>query len=575
MKLRNKDIRLGKINGKVQKTLQKFEKKKIVIRIWEKDHTVWKKDGKYEELINNRLGWMSLPYAMTNNVYEISEFTREVIDEGFTEAVLLGMGGSSMGPEVISKVFSTAEGYLKLHVLDTTDPKSVQATAEKIDLSKTLFIVSSKSGTTIEVDSLFRYFYKLVIDSGRSEPGRQFAAITDKDTELQKAATENGFRKIFTNPSDIGGRYSVLSYFGLVPASLLGVDLIEFLKNAGEMMNMCSNLNPIENPGAFIGIITGIAALEGRDKLTFAYSDNLKSLGYWVEQLIAESTGKEKKGILPVEGEVFDKASAYSKDRTFVTTTLGKSDIIRKNAALLARKGFPVINIHLAGRYDVAGQFYLWEFATAVMGVLLGINPFDEPNVKESKDNTTAVLAEFEKTSSLPAEKPMIADEKISVSLSMGSKGKVKLKGKENLRISDLLGAFMMLKGKGDYFSLMAYIEGSRKNLKKLDKIRELLKKKTKSAVTVGLGPRFLHSTGQYHKGGPDKGMFIQFVTDDKPVISVPGKNYTFGILRNAQATGDFESLKRWNRRVMRVDLGSNAGEGLDQFIGYLKKALK
>ena len=573
MKLRSKDLKLGKIKSKVNKTLSRFEKKEIIKRIWEKDATVWKKGEKHAEVISNRLGWLSLPYTMTNNVYEINEFTREVIEEGYTTAVLLGMGGSSMGPEVLSSVFGTAEGYLKLHVLDTTDPGSIQRTYESIELSKTIFLVASKSGSTIEVDSLFRFFFEKVSAVNTKEAGRQFVAITDADTKLQELANEKGFRKVFTNPSDIGGRYSVLSYFGLVPASLLGIDLIEFLKNAGNMMNMCSNLDPSENPGAIIGIIAGIAATERKDKLTFFYSENLKSFGNWVEQLIAESTGKENTGILPVVGEKSGKSKEYSSDRIFVNTSLGKSEELKKSVSSLVKKGYPAININLANRYDIAGQFYLWEFATAVMGVLLGINPFDEPNVKESKDNTTLVLKDFDEKGSLPEEKILMSDGTISASMNVGA-GKLKIKNNVKIGMADIIDGFLFLKTKGDYFAIMAYIDGDLKNKRILDKIREMLRKNMKSAVTVGFGPRFLHSTGQYHKGGPDKGMFIQFVCSDEKDISIPEKKYSFGILKNAQAIGDYKSLCHWKRRVLRINLGSDAHKGLEKFYGYLKETI-
>jgi glucose-6-phosphate isomerase len=573
MKLKSKDIKLGKIAAKVGKTIAKFEKKQIIKRIWEKDPSVWKKEESYSPLIKDRLGWLSLPYTMTNNVYEINEFTKEVIAEGFTDAVLLGMGGSSMGPEVLCNVFGTAQGYLKLHVLDTTDPKSVRSISDAIDVKKTLFIVASKSGSTIEVDSMFRFFFEKVKESVSEEPGRNFISITDSNTVLQEVSRQNGFRKVFTNPSDIGGRYSVLSYFGLVPAALIGIDLIEFLRNAGSMMNMCSDLDATRNPAAFIGIVAGIAASEGRDKLTFTYSDNLKTFGYWVEQLIAESTGKEKKGILPVEGEVLGKAGEYGKDRMFVSTMFNASVDLKKSAAALEKKGHPAINILLTDKYDIAGQFYLWEFATAVMGVLLGINPFDEPNVKESKDNTMRVLSEFEEKGSLPKEEPLVSDGKLGISMSIGE-GQLRIKGARNLLINDIVEAFLMLKEKGDYIALMAYIDGSRKNKKRLDKIRELLKSETKCAVTVGFGPRFLHSTGQYHKGGPNNGLFIQFVIDDKDDVAIPGKSYSFGNLKNAQAIGDYESLLKWKRRVLRVNLGDDAEKGLEKFYEYLKKAI-
>jgi len=377
---------------------------------------VWKKGENYGEIIHNRLGWMSLPVSMSGNCDEINAFADDLRNNGFTDAVVMGMGGSSMCPEVCRDTFGIKKGYLNLHILDTTDPLTILKIEESIDLEKTIFIVSSKSGTTIEVDSFFRYFFdKLKISKG-DDAGNHFAAVTDPGTYLETLAKENKFRKVFINPADIGGRYSALSYFGLVPAALIGVDIKSLLNNAETMMDRCMLVSPEKNPGLMLGTIIGGLALEGKDKLTFFLPYEISSFGYWAEQLIAESTGKEGKGILPVEGEGLGKRDSYKKDRVFVRFILGKeSKEESKIYKELAGKRINVINIRLKDIYDIGGQFYLWEFATAVMGILLEINPFDEPNVKESKDNTGEVLKYYEDNGKLAEQDPEAKTEGLKI----------------------------------------------------------------------------------------------------------------------------------------------------------------
>ncbi|MBL8008437.1 MAG: glucose-6-phosphate isomerase [Ignavibacteria bacterium] len=568
MNLSVKNLKLFKFNSGIAMNLMKLEKDEIAKRIFEKDSTVWKSEPEYDELIKNRLGWLYLPVRMKENCDEIISFADDIRKEGFEYAVVLGMGGSSMCPEVCRDTFGTREGYLKLFVLDSTDPETVISIENSVNISKTIFIVSSKSGGTTEVDSFFRYFYDKVKRINSENPGNHFTAITDPDTVLEKLAKEKNFRRVFINPPDIGGRYSALSYFGLVPAALTGIDIKKLLKNAESIMYNCTLEESGKNYGIIIGAVAGELAKNRKDKLTFIFPEKIKSFGYWVEQLIAESTGKEGKGILPVEGEKFGKPSEYGKDRLFVYFTLGKESKKDKDRRKkFTGEDFTLIEINLNDLYDLGGQFYLWEFATAVMGSILGINPFDEPNVKESKDNTGVVLKYFEEHNELPEQNYFAEEGELKITAPAILPGK-------KTKIKDYLKNFLNQKKNGDYTAIMAYTAKSESTEKMLQKIRELLKSGLKTATTLGYGPRFLHSTGQYHKGGGDNGLFIQIVSEDKSDAAVPGKPYTFSILKQAQATGDYESLKKHNRRIIRIATGNNTEKGLKELYGILKKVL-
>ncbi|HMQ68148.1 MAG TPA: hypothetical protein PKA90_03910 [Ignavibacteria bacterium] len=577
MKPDKKEFKLGKNRSGISKTLKKFEKRDVIKRIWEKDTTIWKKGENYDELIKNRLGWMSLPTEMISNCDEINAFTDDLRENGFTHAVVMGMGGSSMCPEVCRDTFGIREGYLNLHILDTTDPLTILDIEDSIEIEKTIFIVSSKSGTTIEVDSFFRYFFEKIKKIKGEEAGKQFAAVTDPGTFLESLAGEKKFRKVFINPADIGGRYSALSYFGLVPASLTGVDIKLLLNNAGIMMERCMRVSTKMNPGIMLGTIAGELALEGKDKLTFFLPYELRSFGYWAEQLIAESTGKEGMGILPVEGEGIGKRSSYKKDRVFVRFILGKENKDEKKIfEELTGDKINLINIRLKDLYDIGGQFYLWEFATAVMGAVLGINPFDEPNVKESKDNTGKVLEYYKENGKLPVQTPSADQDGIKIYLDEELNQK-KLSGDDRLSNWDIekyLAYFFEQIKKGDYAAIMAYIQKDKINEKYLQKIRELFRSRKEIATTVGYGPRFLHSTGQLHKGGADNGVFVQIVAEDTRDIDIPDRPYTFGILKQSQAIGDYQSLIKHNRRVIKIDLGKDIEKGLKELFKILKKTL-
>lgn len=577
MNLTKKNINAGKYSSDFAKTLHELEKNLVTVRIREKDTTVWKKGSEFEELILNRLGWIFLPERMTENLDEIIAFADELRNEGFKYAVVLGMGGSSMCPEVCRETFGVKEGFLNLHVLDSTDPDTVLKIEKSIDIEKTIFIVSSKSGGTIEVDSFFRYFFDKVKKINPENPGRQFAAITDPSTELESRASENNFRKTFINPADIGGRYSALSYFGLVPAALIGIDIKKLTGNAKEMMYNCMSEEAGKNYGLITGALAGALAKKKVNKLTFILPEKIRSFGYWAEQLIAESTGKEGAGIVPVEGEKLSKASDYGKDRLFVHFRIGKTpDKEKESIKRIKKNKFPLIEIKLKDIYDIGGQFYLWEYATSIMGCILGINPFDEPNVKESKDNTGEVLKHYQENKKLPVQSPVFKGKsfKIFQNDKMPSDDLSGKKMKRKLKAGNYLKYFINKKRTGDYVAIMAYIDSSKENKKLLLKIRELLKRKLDTATTLGFGPRFLHSTGQLHKGGDDSGMFIQIVNEDRRDAEIPGKPYSFSVLKQAQATGDFESLLKHNRRVIKIDTGKNVSGGLKKLYSDLKKVL-
>jgi glucose-6-phosphate isomerase len=577
MKITKKNYSAGKYRSKILKTLKEFDKTDLVKRIWNKDAAIWKEGKEYDALIKNRLGWLSLPESMKNNCGEIEAFVNEVISEGFTHAVVMGMGGSSMCPEVCRETFGVKEGYLKLFILDSTDVNTIRGIEDSIDIDKTLFIVSSKSGGTIEVDSFMRYFFSKVKEKKGADAGKHFIAVTDPQTMLESHAKENNFRKIFINPADIGGRYSALSYFGLVPAALIGVDIKKLLKNAAMMMDRCKLSLSEKNPGTVIGAICGELASEGKDKLTFILPYEIHSFGFWVEQLIAESTGKEGRGILPVEGEGVGKPSSYGRDRVMVYFTKGKeSKDERKVIKSFLKKNIPVINIALKNEYDLGGQFYLWEFATAVMGAVLGINPFDEPNVKESKDNTGNVLSYFESNKKLPESVPQAKDKGLKIYLDEKLFSK-KLPDTNKLRkwkAENYTEFFFEQSKRRDYAAIMAYIQKNKKNEKLLQKIRELIRNKKELATTLGYGPRFLHSTGQLHKGGANNGMFIQIISDESKDINIPEKPYSFGVLKHSQAIGDYESLLKHKRRVLKVDVGRDTEKGLKEFYKLLKKSI-
>jgi len=496
------------LEARIERRLERMRTDDIVGRIWRKDHTVWKPQPSE---IRNRLGWLDAPELMRERVAELEVFAKQAASDGFSRAVLLGMGGSSLAPEVLATSLGPAEGSIDVTVLDTTHPTAIASLESSLDISKTLFLVASKSGTTVETLSHLAYFYDKVKDD------QHFVAVTDARTPLEALARERQFRSLFLNPSEIGGRYSALSLFGLVPAALMGIDLSELLESAEEMACACARCVPCrDNPGAWLGGVMGEAALAGRDKLTVLSSPGMKSFGAWVEQLVAESTGKEGKGILPVVGEELGAAGVYGDDRLFVS--LGD---VGTSLDELERAGHPVVRLADAEPARLGAEFLRWEFAAAVAGHILGINPFDQPNVAEAKEATKRALETREA---------------------------------QVIETGDVDGLLDDLRP-GDYVSLQAYLPPTREIERALGRARLAIRDRHRVATTVGFGPRFLHSTGQLHKGGAANGAFIQVIDRPDEDLVIPGAPYTFGALIEAQATGDLYALRRRGRRVVRVHL--------------------
>ena len=531
--------RVGEGLDGVEDALAGLRSGDVVGRIWRRDHTVWKPDP--TEIVD-RLGWLTVTDLMCEQAPALRAFASEVRDEGYRHVVLLGMGGSSLGPEVLRQTFGSAEGYPELAVLDSTVPSWVRWLTDAIDPARTLFLVSSKSGGTIETLSGYRYFRGLVEEAvGKDLAGRSFVAITDPGTPLAALGSAEGFRRVFVNPPDIGGRYSVLSYFGLVPAALIGVDLDALLYRADCMREGAASCVPIEeNPAACLGATIAALARSGRDKLTIVASPSVASFGLWAEQLIAESTGKESKGIVPVAGEPLGDPDHYGNDRLFVHLRVEGDANDEADAALdrIQAAGHPVVRLSLRDRYDLGAEFFRWELATAVAGAVLGIHPFDQPNVQEAKDVTAAVLREYQASGSLPAPEPVPS-------------------------LDDVLAGVRP----GDYLAIMAYVRPTPEADRALGDLRARVMSRYRIATTVGYGPRFLHSTGQLHKGGPASALFLQVTQRHEADVPIPDAPYTFGVLADAQALGDLRVLRGLGRPVARVDLeaGADLAERLDE----------
>jgi len=554
-------VNLGPWRPLVEAALAELHHNRIMARIWEKDYTVWK-DSPVE--ITNRLGWLKSPQVMTEAVSHINNLVDEVRGDGYTHVFLLGMGGSSLAPEVFRKTFGVRDGYLDLAVLDSTDPGAILAHTERLDPAKTLFVVSTKSGGTLETFSFLKYFYNHVGKIlGASEAGRHFVAITDPGSTLAGLATVHRFRRTFLNDPDIGGRYSALSYFGLVPAALIGMDIETLLCRAAtvaEREAACEKPDMNNLNGASLGAVLGEMARAGRDKVTFVISPGIASFGDWLEQLLAESTGKEGKGILPIVREPLGAPDVYGNDRLFVFLRLDGEETVGSDGRLAAleKAGHPVVRIHLPDRYDLGAQCFLWEMATAVAGHLLGVNPFDQPDVEASKVLTKKMIAAYREKGKLPAEAPVLSGNGIAVY------GDVQAESP-----APAPAAFLRLAGPGAYVALQAYVQPTAGTDETLSLLRTRLRDKFHLATTVGYGPRFLHSTGQLHKGDSGRGLFIQFTADDHQDVPIPddlGKpdsSITFGVLKAAQALGGRQALIKAGRRLIRFHLGTDVAGGL------------
>jgi transaldolase / glucose-6-phosphate isomerase len=555
-------VALGPLDDVVAAMLEVADREQFARRVWTKDPTLWKPNPAEQNEITDRLGWLDVTEQMCDALPRLRDLRDDVRRNGFTHAVLFGMGGSSLAPEVLRETFGVADGQPQLIVLDSTDPATILGVERSIDLAHTLFIVASKSGGTIETLSHFKYFHAKVAAQAGDKAGSQFIAITDAGTSLDKLAQDNHFRAIFRNPADIGGRYSALSFFGLVPAAIIGLDVEKLLDRADTMRHACHpGASPAANPGLFLGTIMGTLANRGRDKVTLVIAPPISTFGYWIEQLIAESTGKEGKGILPVEGETLGAPEVYGDDRLFVYLRTDEGADPDQDAKLRALEaaGQPVVRLALRDIYDLGAEFFRWEFATAIAGALIGINAFDQPNVQEAKDATNAILEEYAVTHTLPQPQAILRTE--NVAIVAGEREAPLLVAAVSLQAA--LETYIRQVKPGDYIALLAYLERTPGTQARLQHIRLRLRDLCRAATTVGYGPRFQHSTGQLHKGGPNTGVFLQFVADDTVDTPIPDAPYTFGVLKQAQALGDLQSLQRHDRRVIRLHLGADIGEAL------------
>jgi glucose-6-phosphate isomerase len=544
-------------------------------RLWDHDATLWKQEPEHQKIIRNSLGWLTSPDTLLGQIDGLGHFAQEVKNAGFTHQVLLGMGGSSLCPDVCRATFGTAPGFLPLEVLDSTVPASVMAVEKSIDLAHTLFIVSSKSGGTTETLSFFEYFYDRVRSVKGDRAGENFIAITDPGTSLEKLAREKNFRRIFPGQPDIGGRYSALSNFGIVPAVLAGDNARGLLERAARLANACGPQVPAaENPGLFLGSALAEAAKMGHDKVTFVISPGICAFADWIEQLIAESTGKEGKGLLPVAGEPLGDPAVYGPDRVFVQISLigNTDDATEHKLRVLESAGHPAIRIALQDILDMGAEFFRWEVATAAVGALLGIDAFDQPNVQESKDNTKRLLNEYQAQGKFAEENLLLESEgtKFFGNSALGSKS-----GGGASSAEEVLATFLKQARTGDYVALMAYIQPTREKTLALESLRVRLRDSLRLATTLGYGPRFLHSTGQLHKGGANNGLFIQITADDAEDLPIPGAPYTFSVLKQAQALGDMYSLVSKQRRVLRIHLGKDVHAGLARIDRMLQDAAK
>ena len=555
------------LESAVGRALAEMRDNRVVGRVWAHDHTLW---GPDPDGVSDRLGWLHSPENMPDALPGIQELVEAVRAGGYTDVLLLGMGGSSLAPEVFSRAFGKAEGYLDLTVLDSTDPNAVLALTGRPDPAKTLYVVSTKSGGTVETFSFFKHFYNRVVDTvGREETGAHFVAITDPGSALADTAREYGFRATFLNDPNIGGRYSALSHFGIVPAVLLGVDAAKLLDRASTMTHNCDGCNsPVDgdNGGAWLGAIMGVMAGSGRDKLTLLTEPSVAAFGPWAEQLIAESTGKDGKGILPVAGEPVGGPEAYGDDRLFVYLGLAEEDgsELCVAAEALRGAGHPVVMIRLNDLYDLGGEFFRWEMATALAGRALGINPFDQPNVEDAKILARQMVAEYREQGALPEIEATVEGDGITA-YAPDAAGSVE----------EAFEGFLSRARPGDYVALQAYVEPSEETTTALQALRVGLRDRFKLATTVGYGPRFLHSTGQLHKGDAGNGLFVQITAGDERDVPIPDEagvedsSLTFGVLKEAQVLGDRQALLDAGRRVIRLHLGSDVAGGLARLGGY------
>jgi len=542
-------------------------------RLWQRDATLW--SGADEA---NWLGWLDIVEEQVAQQDQLQKLAKEIQARGFQHVLLLGMGGSSLCPEVLRMTFGRITHYPTLHVLDSTDPAQVKFFEHQIDIPKTLFIVSSKSGSTLEPNIFKQYFFERTRQAvGAVKVGSHFIAITDPGSKMQQVAEADRFLHIFFGRPSIGGRYSALSNFGMVPAAVMGVDTKQFLTRASAMVQSCGpTASADDNPGASLGMVLGTAAVNGRDKVTIITSPGISDLGAWLEQLIAESTGKIGKGIIPVDREHLAAPDVYGNDRVFVYVRLESAPDTDQDFKVdaIEKAGHPVVRIAMPDIYELGAEFFRWEIATAVAGAIIGINAFNQPDVEASKIATKSLTSEYEAKGSLPAEKPVVEDSGIKLFTDeINAAELAKAAGGDNT-LAGYLKAHLARIKHGDYFAVLGYIQMNAEHEQTLQSIRHAVRDKKGVATCLGFGPRFLHSTGQAYKGGPNSGVFLQITCDDSVELPVPGQKFTFGVVKAAQARGDFQVLAERGRRALRVHLGSNLKAGLAALLTAVQKAV-
>jgi transaldolase/glucose-6-phosphate isomerase len=559
-------LNLGKYQDDVDGRLANLKEEDFGARLWRKDPTLWLGDSQMGEQIRQALGWLHVAEKAEANLDDLNRFVSEVKAAGFQHVVHIGMGGSSLAPLVFQRTFEVGERGLPLTVLDTTDPVTILQVQDQIPLAHTLFVIASKSGTTAETRALGDYFFAQVKDLKGDAAGENFCVITDPGSPLVEVAHQKGFRRVFVNFREIGGRYSALSYVGLVPAALMGLDVSELIARALRMMHACaSSVDETESPGVVLGAAMGELRRQGRDKITFLLPESFATLGMWLEQLLAESTGKEDTGLLPVANEPVGEANEYGDDRLFVYIRFDDSadQALERAVKALRQAGQPVITLQLEDLLDVGQEFFRWEIATATAGAVMGINAFNQPNVQESKDNTNRLLAKVRDEGQLPQEEPALTDGPLSL---YGNRGASSAEA--------ALHDFLDRAGPNDYVALMAFLTEGPEVDEALQAIRTRLRDNLRLATTLGYGPRFLHSTGQFHKGGRNAGLFLQLTGEDAHDVPVEDQPYSFGVFKQAQALGDLEALRKHDRRVMRIHLEGETIQALRRLEEVIESAL-
>ena len=563
----------------VDRAVTDWQQQQNSARLWDGDASLWTGSGE-----QRWLGWLGLPESGAGQLDMLSTVAPAALNGVVDDVVVLGMGGSSLCPDVLRTSFGQLDGAPALHVLDSTDPAQVRSLEDRIALDRTLFIVSSKSGTTLESIMLLEYFFEGVrslMPSGGA--GSRFVAVTDPGSDLEVLATDRQFRSVFPGLESVGGRFSALSNFGLVPAAAMGLDVEKLLARVSDMKRRCSTDRPTrENPGVMLGLQLGVLARQGRDKLTLVASPSLRGFGAWAEQLLAESTGKEGRGVIPVDGEPIGQPGDYGTDRVFAYLRDRREleSTLDHDVALLEKHGHSVIRLEIDDLYDLGAEFFRWEVATAVTGALLNVNPFDQPDVEASKKATRRLTAAYEAAGTLPAEVPVLRDPDTGLALfargeSLPSLGIGIRGGSAAPSLESVLAAHLSTLEAGDYFAVLAYVEMNDAHVETLQRLRMCVRAHTRNATCVGFGPRFLHSTGQLHKGGPNTGVFLQITCDDPDDIGVPGRSWTFGAVKTAQARGDLAVLGERGRRVLRLHITGTVREGLDHVAESVRRALE